>query len=1158
MKFQFYLAAVFLLSQSVSFSQQWATMMQNGNGNFYEIKADFENYWAVHDKDEKGKGYKAFKRWENFVERRVYPSGDLSLLGQTAINYQAFLEQNKTTGTGKTIGSGSNLIASATWTPLGPMGPISGSAGSQLLKSGRLNFITIDPTNSNKLWVGAPAGGLWSTTNGGTSWSTNTDNLAVIGCSDLAIDPTNTLVMYMATGDGDAGDTRSIGVLKSTNAGATWTTTGLTSVVSSNFLIRRLLINPSNTQILLAATNSGIYRTINGGTSWTQVTTNSTYDLEFKPGDPNTVYAAGTTLRISTNGGASFTQVTSGIATTGVNRMAIAVTPADVNYVYVLASNSTNSGLYGFYKSTNSGVSFTQMTTTVNLLGYSSFGTDTGGQGWYDLCIAASPLNKDEVVTGGVNVWRTTNGGTSWSLYSHWTGSNAPFSHADHHDLEYNSAGVLYGINDGTVYRRSGTTWTEISGTMNISQIYKIGMSSLTANKWITGHQDNGTAIFNGTNYVAAMGGDGMDCFIHRTNDNTMFAEYYNGTLNRSTNGGASWSSITSGLSGSAPWVTPWKQDPLVANTLYCGYQQLFKSTNLGTNWTQLTSMGGSGGIIEFAIAPSNNQVIYVLKTSGIYKTTNGGTSWTTVTGIVPVSSAAPQFISIDPTDPNNAWVVLSGYSAGNKVFMTTNGGSSWTNYSANLPNIPANCCVYQPGSSDMIYVGMDVGIYYRNSTSSNWTLYNTNLPNVPISDLEISPASPTLLHAATYGRGVWVASVIPGNQAPVSMFATTSSPKCVGSAITFTDQSSNLPTAWSWSITPNAGAVISSSVSQNPTITFISNGTYTVSFQASNGNGAGNIFSQVFTVSTTPTLNLAVTSVTACGGAAATFTVSGATSYTWSTGGGNGTVAYYYPSSLTVYTVTGSNGGCTSSRTVSAFPSPIPSVSIISPSSVCAGDSVILTATGAGSYTWSSPATGSVLTVIPNVTNTYSVVGSNVAGCMSSAMVQVIVFPLPTVAIQANDSLLCEGEAVELIASGASSYTWLPANLNGNFYNTTLNVPTTFTVTGADDNGCESPAVLTIMVDPCTDISLASRIPGITLFPNPVKDDLTILIEGSAANSLLIEIYDLLGKKVLQEKITFTTRVTNIDLRNLAQGIYVVKLDGGEGLTDTVKLIRE
>ena len=145
----------------------------------------------------------------------------------------------------------------------------------------------------------------------------------------------------------------------------------------------------------------------------------------------------------------------------------------------------------------------------------------------------------------------------------------------------------------------------------------------MTANKWITGHQDNGTSMWSGISYQARIGGDGMDCFIDRTNDNNVFGSTQNGGFQRSTNGGTSWSGATTGLSGTAPWVTVWKQDPQIATRLYAARQDLFVSNNLAVGWSSLTALPATGNIIEFAIAPSNSQIIYVLKSTGIYKTTD-------------------------------------------------------------------------------------------------------------------------------------------------------------------------------------------------------------------------------------------------------------------------------------------------------------------------------------------------------------------------------------------------------------------------------------------------------------------------------------------------------------------------------------------------------
>ncbi|MCC6370268.1 MAG: T9SS type A sorting domain-containing protein [Bacteroidia bacterium] len=901
-------------------AQEWVDMMLKQGKNFYEIQASFNNYWKGKDVSTPGNGYKPFKRWEHFVEQRVYPSGDLSLISTTWNNYEAFLKKS----TGKNIGNG-NMTASTTWTAIGPMGPMTGVATNGFpRKAGRDNFITFHPTQPSTFWAGAPAGGLWKTTNGGTSWTTNTDYLSVIGCSDLAIDPSNPNTMYLATGDGDAGDTYCIGVLKSTDGGLTWNTTGLTFPVSQQRQMRRIIVNPSNTQIVMAATDAGIYRSTNGGTSWTQINSNNTFDLEFKPGDPTTVYAGGTAFYLSTNSGASFTAIATGIPTGGINRMSVAVTVADPTYVYVLASNSSTSGFFGLYRSTSSGTSFTQMSSSPDVLANSCSGSSGGGQGWYDLCVAVSPLNKNVVAVGGVNVWTSNSGGAtgSWTCTGCWIGTSAPsvYLKADHHDLDYNPSGTLYAATDGGIFSYNVTNWIDLNNQRNIAQIYKIGLSSISPNKWITGHQDNGSNIYTGATYTASRAGDGMDCFIDRTNDLNMFSSTPYGGYARSTTGGTSWNTITSGLSGSAAWVAPWKQDPTTASRLYAGWSQMFVSNNLGASWTQLTATGGSGTIVEFAIAPSNNQVIYVIHGSSIRKSSNGGSSWTNVTGTIPVGGAAPTFITISPTDPNRAWVTLSGYSAGNKVFQTINGGTSWTNVSSNLPNLPANCSVYQPGSGDRIYIGMDVGVYYKDNSTLNWTLYNQGLPNTPVSDMEISPASPGKLRAATYGRGVYEVDVIANAAAaPVSNFSFVGN-ICSGASKIFSDNSSNIPTSWNWSVSPSSGVVVSNASAQNPVITFPSSGVYTVSMVASNTVGTGGASTQTINVLASPVPTLSLSNTVICVNDDASILVTGANTYTWLPGFLTGSVLTLNTAATQNITYTCNalaSNGCSGSQTL-------------------------------------------------------------------------------------------------------------------------------------------------------------------------------------------------------------------------------------------------
>jgi hypothetical protein len=914
--------SVFLILGFVSVkSQEWVNMMNEPGRNFYDIQAAFNSYWKGKDSSVPGSGYKPFKRWESFMEPRVYPSGDLSLVSKNQFYFQEFLEANATNKSIQNPGTNPQLSSSTTWTAMGPMGPMSGVATNGFpRKAGRDNFITFHPTNPSIFWAGAPAGGLWKTTDGGLTWSTNTDNLTVIGCSDLAIDSSNPNIMYLATGDGDAGDTYCIGVLKSTDGGNTWNTTGLTFAVSAQRQMRRLIIHPTNPQVLLAATNIGIYRTTNGGTSWTQVATGTTHDLEFKPGNPNIIYAGGTTFRLSADGGITWSTISNGIPTTGCNRMAIAVTPADTNFVYALRSNSSNSGYAGLYRSIDGGATFTVMSTTPNVLGNACNGTSTGGQGWFDLCIAVSPTDANLVNVGGVNVWRSNTGGATgtWTIIGCWIGTSAPgvYLKADHHDLEYDANGDLFSASDGGIFKYNVTNWIDLNANRNIAQIYKIGLSSLTANRWITGHQDNGTGLYTGTVYQASYAGDGMDCFIDRTNDQNLFTSTPYGAFVRSTNGGASYSSITSGITGSGAWVTPWKQDPVVATRLYAGRSQMFVSNNLGTSWTQLTATGGGGAITEFAIAPSNNQVIYVIHgtNSVLRKTTDGGLTWTAATAL-PVG--APTFITISPTDPNTLWVTVSGYTAGSKVFQSTNGGTSWVNVSSNLPNLPANCSVYQPGTNDRIYVGMDVGVYYKDNSSVNWTLYNIGLPNAPISDMEISTAAPGLLRAATYGRGVYEVDVIQTTAAPISNF-TSSGPYCENSNFVLQDASTNSPTSWLWTVNPASTATLSSTSAQNPTLSVSVAGIYTVSLQSNNTIGPGNVYTNTILVHPNPLVVFSSAAPAICLGESISISASGGSTYNWQPGNLNGATVTLNPGSTQEYTCTVTDeNGCKNSSTV-------------------------------------------------------------------------------------------------------------------------------------------------------------------------------------------------------------------------------------------------
>ena len=496
----------------------WIAMMQDQNANYYLTVSAFEKYWANRP-IAKSSGYKVFKRWQYRMEHHIFADGTRMPEGY---------EANIIAANAANASSQQKLLV-ANWTELGPFGFPVNSTG-QPNGIGRINEIAFHPTDPSKIYAGAPAGGFWFTNNHGTTWTTTTDVLSTLGISAIIVNKINPNTIYLGTGDRDAGDAPGLGVYRSTNAGLTWTSysTGL-----GQRTVNKMVIHPADTNILLAATNGGIFRTTNAGLSWTLVSNSASFkDIVFKPDNPNIVYATeGGRFYKSINNGVSWTQ-SGGITGT---RMAIAVTQANPNMVYVVA---TSGSVYGaLYKSSNNGTSFTTMSTSPNIMDYSCDGSGNSGQGWYDLDIVASPTDSNTIFVGGVNIFKSTNKGSTWTISGHWTGScGASPVHADQHVLEFNPINNrLYSGNDGGVSfsTNAGGSWADISGNMAIAQVYKIGQSVNTKNLVINGYQDNGTAVLDGTNWRTEIGGDGMECIIDYSNDNYMYGALYYGDIRR-------------------------------------------------------------------------------------------------------------------------------------------------------------------------------------------------------------------------------------------------------------------------------------------------------------------------------------------------------------------------------------------------------------------------------------------------------------------------------------------------------------------------------------------------------------------------------------------------------------------------------------------------
>ncbi len=391
----------------------WVDMMQDVSVNFYEVQKAFTTYFDGRPNG-KGSGWKQFKRWEHFMEPRVFPTGqrlDHARVWNETMQYRKSNPKK-------------DNAPKSNWTSLGP-DTWTNITGHWNPGIGRINVIARDPFDPMTVYIGAPSGGLWKTTDEGENWEVLTDHLPILGVSAIAIHPVDTDIIYIGTGDKDASDNYSTGVLKSTDGGYTWELTGLDWSIGQNRTIAKLLIHPENPDILFAATTNGIYKTTDAGVSWYNVQGGDIDDMEFKPGDPDIVYACTQKFYKSTNGGESFTQIT-GVPTS--SRVQIAVSDANPNYVYFFSYQS------GIYRSENSGNTFSKRSSQPN----------QGSQGWYDLAFAVSHENAEEVHLGEINTWRSLNGGQNWTKTTDWMwGNNIGYTHCDIHEM------VFYG---GTVY----------------------------------------------------------------------------------------------------------------------------------------------------------------------------------------------------------------------------------------------------------------------------------------------------------------------------------------------------------------------------------------------------------------------------------------------------------------------------------------------------------------------------------------------------------------------------------------------------------------------------------------------------------------------------------------------------------------------------------
>jgi len=748
MKRIFSLVFVSLISASILAQDHpmWTDFMHS-EISVLDFISEMDTAWPERP-TQKGQGYKPLERFKWLMETHADESGKM-LNGRETLELWTSLKSY----TGERSLSGN-------WYPLGPI--LDGVTTRDNIEGvGRVSCIAFHPTNDQIMLVGTPAGGLWKSTNGGATWSTNTDNLPTLGISAFAFDPLNPNVVYAGTGDRDAGDSPGMGVLRSDDAGDTWNfvNTGI-----STRTVGGIIACDDQASSVVIATDLGIRRSIDGGATWTQVSNNTFEykDLAQHPTAHNILYATGAgRFYRSEDFGLTWAQSNAGMS--NGTRMCVAVNASEPDAVYILRTNTYS--YTGTFKSEDAGLTFTQMSSTPNIMGWSADGSSTGGQAWYDLCLAGDDLNPNVIYCGGIRLKKSVDGGVTWQDI------NSNFVHVDQHEIVVNPHNHdIYVCNDGGLYRYvNNSEWQDISSGIVNGQIYRLGQSPHDGARALTGFQDNGTAEFQGARWVRTGGGDGFECMYDYEEEGRRYSSIYYGELYRTSTSYINQKFAGNGtndMTEEGAWSTPFCLHPDSSATMFVGMKNIWRSKNIkhvekdSITWEKISTnflSANTTNCNQIRAHYTKGNVLYASKGSRKLGRTDNAMAdtvvWQNISTYLPSSVVAVNAIETHKTDS------LTVYIAFNKnVYKSLNGGTSWTLMTPNLPDVAVNTIVSDTSSVlENLYIGTDLGIYYWDASMTEWVNFSSGFPYAArVTELEIAYDSPKRIRASTYGRGMW------------------------------------------------------------------------------------------------------------------------------------------------------------------------------------------------------------------------------------------------------------------------------------------------------------------------------------------------------------------------------------------------------------------
>ena len=642
---------------------------------------------------------------------------------------------------------------------------------------GRVTALMTHPNDPSRLWLGAANGGVWTTPDGGKTWSALWEQQDSLAIGALALNPANPKILYAATGEanGSADSYPGVGLYRSVDGGQAWSLWADSRATSIPSRIGALAVDPDDPRRIWlggmdfdAAGPQGLYRSLDAGKTWTRLKIGVLEDcwcrsIALDPEDSDTLLV-GVTVRSafdgiyrSRDGGETWEYLARGLPPGDkMDRIALAIAPSDRRVVYAQISDM-RSGHLGVFRSADGGDQW------VDVSG-GAFAAER--QVKYNNAVVVHPENPNWVLAGAVDLHLSQDGGTSWRQVTDWRAERgAPnYAHADQHALVMPSAapGLVYAGNDGglDVSRDGGLSWTTRSRGLAITMFYDLDVAQTDARFFGGGCQDNGTNVTvdgKPDAFFDITGGDGGWMIIDPADPNHIIASIYNGWIFRFD--GRRWQDIRLPLSEAEAariWMVFIAMDPRDSSTLVTGSFRVWRTRDAGQNWEAVSDVLDGSPVSAVSIAPSDSRRLYVGTEKGaIFRSDDGGDSWTDNL----VGNDIPEFLiselAVHPSDPDTVYTAIAN-SGHSHVFRSRDAGLQWEDLDrGRLPDIAHNALVIHPDDPARLFVGNDAGVFASANGGGTWENLSFNLPRVPVTDLTMHRQSLTLF-AATYGRSIY------------------------------------------------------------------------------------------------------------------------------------------------------------------------------------------------------------------------------------------------------------------------------------------------------------------------------------------------------------------------------------------------------------------